>query len=162
VDVLYDLFDLPTAFHKAGLAGLILLIESLKARQVLTADEAKYEVTSTQAIVTFTEPLVRKLMNDLYDAEVKEVAVKAKWQGAEESRPPTDIEKEAGTPFVYRVVQPKGATSTMCSTVRKKSGGSSGETCSGTFPVADQPPASHTTNGPRERPARKGRTLGQS
>lgn len=27
-----DLSSLPTAFHKAGLAGLILLIESLKAR----------------------------------------------------------------------------------------------------------------------------------
>ncbi|MDB5307800.1 MAG: cmx8 [Gemmataceae bacterium] len=68
VVVNYDLFDLPTAFHKAGLAGLILLIESLKARQELTADVAKYEVTPTEATVTFTEPLVRKLMDDLYDA----------------------------------------------------------------------------------------------
>ena len=109
VEVIYDLFDLPTAFHKAGLAGLILLIESLKARQVLTTDEAKYDLTATGATVTFTEPLVRKLMDDIYDAEPKEVAVKAKWQGAEVSRPPTNTEKEAGTPFVYRVVQPKGA-----------------------------------------------------
>jgi CRISPR-associated protein Cmx8 len=68
VEMIYDLFDLPTAFHKAGLAGLVLLMESLKARQVLTADEAKYEMTATRAIVTFTEPLVRKLMDDLYDA----------------------------------------------------------------------------------------------
>jgi CRISPR-associated protein Cmx8 len=68
VEVIYDLFDLPTAFHKAGLAGLILLIESLKARQVLTADEAKFEVSATRATVAFTEPLVLKLMDDLYDA----------------------------------------------------------------------------------------------
>lgn len=68
VEVDYDLFDLPTAFHKAGLAGLILLIESLKARQLLTAAEAMYEVTATRATVTFIEPLVRKLMDDLYDA----------------------------------------------------------------------------------------------
>src|SRR2546429_6102027 len=68
VVVEYDLFDLPTAFHKAGLAGLILLIESLKARQVLTAAESKYQATATGATVTFTESLVRKLMDDLYDA----------------------------------------------------------------------------------------------
>jgi CRISPR-associated protein Cmx8 len=109
VEVIYDLFDLPTAFHKAGLAGLILLIESLKSRQVLTADEAKYEMTATGATVAFTEPLVRKLMDDIYDAESKEVAVKAKWPNAEVVRPPTDAEKEAATPFVYRVVQPRGA-----------------------------------------------------
>ena len=32
VTVKYDLFDLPTAQHKAGLAGLLLQIESMKAR----------------------------------------------------------------------------------------------------------------------------------
>jgi CRISPR-associated protein Cmx8 len=69
VVVEYDLFDLPTAFHKAGLAGLILLIESLKARQELNADEPKYEVTATGATVTFTEKLVGKLFDDMYDAE---------------------------------------------------------------------------------------------
>src|SRR5438128_2547176 len=90
VEVIYDLFDLPTAFHKAGLAGLILLIESLKARQVLTVAEAIYDVTATGATVTFTEPLVRKLMDDIYDAAPKEVAVKGKWPGAEVSRSPTD------------------------------------------------------------------------
>jgi CRISPR-associated protein Cmx8 len=72
VVVPYDLFELPTAFHKAGLAGLILLIESLKARQVVTADEAKYEISATGATVTFTESLVRKLMDDLYDAQIVE------------------------------------------------------------------------------------------
>jgi CRISPR-associated protein Cmx8 len=105
----YDLFELPTAFHKAGLAGLILLIESLKSRAILTADEAKYDVTPTGANVTFTEVLLRKLMDDIYDAEAKELAVKSKWSGAEVVRTPTAAEKEAGTPFVYRVVEPKGA-----------------------------------------------------
>ena len=35
---------------------------------MLKADEAKYEFTTTRAIITFTEPLLRKLMDDLYDA----------------------------------------------------------------------------------------------
>ena len=68
VVVEYDLFSLPTAFHKAGLAGLILLIESLKARQELTAEEAKYAANATGATVTFTEKLVGKLFDDMYDA----------------------------------------------------------------------------------------------
>jgi CRISPR-associated protein Cmx8 len=76
VVVPYDVFTLPTAFHKAGLAGLILLIESLKARQILTVDEAKYEVTATGATVTFTEKLVGKLFDDLYDAEAGQVKEK--------------------------------------------------------------------------------------
>jgi CRISPR-associated protein Cmx8 len=107
--VAYDLFTLPTAFHKAGLAGLVLLIKSLTARQILAADVAICEVTRTGARVTFTESLVRTLMDDVYDAEHKEVAVKSKWQGVEVARPPTASEREAGTPHIYRIVQPKGA-----------------------------------------------------
>ncbi len=107
IPMAYDLFELPTAFHKAGLVGMILLIESLKARQVLEADEARYEITANNASIVFTEALLTKLMNDVYDAKAVEIAVKNKWQ-AEIVRPPTDAEKEAGTPFVYRVVQPLG------------------------------------------------------
>jgi CRISPR-associated protein Cmx8 len=113
VVVRYDLFDLPTAFHKAGLAGLILLIESLKARRELKASESKYEVSETAAIVTFTEHLVRKLMDDVYDARVVEVAVKSKWQGAEVKREETveeeiDGKKTKTKRFIYNVVQPCG------------------------------------------------------
>lgn len=103
VVVRYDLFDLPTAFHKAGLAGLVMLLDSLGL-----LDEARCEVTATTVAVTFNEPLVVKLMNDVYDARRVEVAVKSKWKEAEVARPPTDAEKQAGTPFVYRVVQPCG------------------------------------------------------
>lgn len=108
VVVRYDLTDLPTAFHKAGLAGLILLIDSLKTRKVVTDDEAKYDLSATAATVTFTELGVRKLMDDIYDARTIEVAVKSKWQGAKAAREPTAAEREAGTPFVYSVVQPRG------------------------------------------------------
>ena len=55
VVVRYDLFDLPTAFHKAGLAGLLMLVESLKTRKVLTSEEARYETSATAATVTVPE-----------------------------------------------------------------------------------------------------------
>ncbi len=108
VVVKYDLYDLPTAFHKAGLAGLVMLIESLKARREITTDEATYRLSATTAEITFTEAMVQTLMDDLYDARKVERAVKSKWSQAKVARPPTNAEKEAGTPFVYRLVEPTG------------------------------------------------------
>jgi len=110
----YDLFDLPTAFHKAGLAGLVLLIESLKVRHVLTEGEAKYEMTSTCVTVTFTDVLIQKLMDDVYDAKVVEVSVKSKWPGADLKREETveeevDGKKLKSKRYIYDQVQPKGS-----------------------------------------------------
>lgn len=114
VKIEYDLFALPTAFHKAGLAGLVLLIESLKARHLLTADQADYTITPTVVKVTFTKELVQVLMDDMYDARVVEVSVKSKWLGAELKREETIEEDVDGKRvkfkrFVYDQVQPKGA-----------------------------------------------------
>jgi len=113
VVVTYDLFDLPTAFHKAGLAGLVLLLESLKARRVLKDGDVKCELHSTSATISFTEPLVQKLMDDVYDARVVEVSVRSKWQGAELKREePVEEEQDGKTVkikrFIYDVVQPRG------------------------------------------------------
>lgn len=114
VVVRYDLSSLPTAFHKAGLAGLVLLIDSLKARRLLMADEAKYILAPTEVTVTFTAPLVQKLMDDLYDARRVEVAVKSKWSGAEVKREEWVEEEVEGKKkrtkrFIYDQVQPKGS-----------------------------------------------------
>jgi CRISPR-associated protein Cmx8 len=108
VVVTYHLHELPTAFHKAGLAGLVMLIESLIKRGDSIANGAKYKVSATTVEIAFNENLVQLLMDDMYDARFEEAIVKAKWPGAEILRPPTAAEKEAGTPFVYKVVQPKG------------------------------------------------------
>ena len=62
--VTYHLSELPTAFHKAGLAGLIMLIESMKARHELTVSDAEYTLTPTTVVVTFTEAMLQKVMND--------------------------------------------------------------------------------------------------
>ena len=113
VEVTYDLFDLPTAFHKAGLAGLVMLITSLKERRLLNKENVKCELTPTCATVTFTKSLIQHLMDDLYDARIVEVAVRSKWQGATVKREETVEENKDGKVtqtkrFIYDVVQPSG------------------------------------------------------
>lgn len=73
VTVRYDLFDLPTAQHKAGLAGLVLQIESMKTRRH-HADSIPdiVQITATTATVQFTAKSIQALFDDLYDAEVVE------------------------------------------------------------------------------------------
>jgi len=109
----FELFELPTAFHKAGLAGLVLLIESLKQRHQLDEESARYELTPTAGRFVFTKSLLQALMNDLYDAQTVEVKVKSKWQGAtpvrmEEITEEIDGKSKKVKLFVYEQVQPKG------------------------------------------------------
>jgi CRISPR-associated protein Cmx8 len=120
VTVKYDLFDLPTAQHKAGLAGLILNIRSMEERAKRDgkiAAECIPQVTSlttTSATITFTEQSVQGLMDDLYAAEIVEVAVKSKWSGQtpkrEEEVEETDEEGRTTRVrrFIYDVMQPSG------------------------------------------------------
>ena len=81
VSVTYDLHDLPTAQHKAGLAGLLLQIDSMKKRDLPEDDIPEVEFTSTSARVRFTPASLQGLFDDLYDAEVVEVRVPNRWQG---------------------------------------------------------------------------------
>src|SRR5262245_22161070 len=97
VEIRYDLFDLPTAQHKAGLAGLILAIRSLKERsekdsEVMPPESVPKIVEGPDnagAKIRFTKRSVQGLFDDLYDAAVVEVAVKAKWQGKPPKREET-------------------------------------------------------------------------
>ncbi len=69
VTIIYDLFDLPTAQHKAGLAGLLLQIESMKSRKLVAPSwKADEKEPATKVAVTFTEESTTSLFNDLYDA----------------------------------------------------------------------------------------------
>ncbi len=116
VTIRYDLFDLPTAQHKAGLAGLILQIRSMEERAkkggpplpeaVPTIDA----VTTTAATVTFTEKTVQGLFDDLYDAQVVEVAVKSKWPGKPLKREEVveETDKQGKKKQCKRFIQPRG------------------------------------------------------
>lgn len=109
----FDLFDLPTPFHKAGLAGLVMLIRSLIERGKITAADVQLELNATTAKMTFSESLLQVVMDDLYDARVIEAVVKSKWQGASlKAERQIEVTENGKTKnvkhFVYDVVQPVG------------------------------------------------------
>jgi len=117
IEITYDLFDLPTAQHKAGLAGLVLQIQSMRDRCLPSDSIPKIvgEVGTTAVTFRFTEHSVQGLMDDVYDARPIKVEVKSKWAG----QPPLEEkfvdEKDEVTGetkkvkrFVYEIVQPRG------------------------------------------------------
>lgn len=117
VAVTYDLRDLPSAQHKAGLAGLLLQIESMRERRDAGQLPAECEIpqvldqTPTTVVVRFTERSTQDLFDDLYDAEVVEVFSKSKWSGKPAKREetnPTPGPTEPRRLFVYDTVQPSG------------------------------------------------------
>lgn len=117
VTITYDLFDLPTAQHKAGLAGLLMQIESMRQRHVTASwIPAVHEVTANTATITFTEESTQGLFDDLYDATFVDVESANKSNKAtpkaektvKVTDPKTGKTKEAKR-FVYEVMQPRGA-----------------------------------------------------
>ncbi len=108
----YDLFSLPTAQHKAGLAGLLLMLDSMKARKIepLPVEE---ETTPTSARISFTRESIQAVFDDLYDARWTETESKSRWK---EKEPKRIIEKEVELNgkkklekrYVYDAVQPGG------------------------------------------------------
>jgi CRISPR-associated protein Cmx8 len=117
VSVKYDLFDLPTAQHKAGLAGLVLQLRHMAGlpKRFAPEDIPRLELTPTTATVQFTERSVQRLFDELYAASVEQVRVKSKWQNAtpvgeevvEELDTTTNKTKKVRY-FFYAQVQPCG------------------------------------------------------
>ena len=109
----YSLFDLPTAQHKAGLAGLLLLIESMRQRGLGPLPTLN-DLTATSVKLTFTQPSMQAIFDDLYDAEVKETESKTKWKGKAPKReepvevtdPKTGKVKKSKV-FIYDTIVPK-------------------------------------------------------
>ncbi|RUL82178.1 type I-MYXAN CRISPR-associated protein Cmx8 [Tautonia sociabilis] len=120
ITLTFDLHDLPTAQHRAGLAGLILQIDSMgpegnrrDPRLIPEIDEAS--LTATSARITFTRESMQGVFDDLYAAKLVEVVVPSKWAGVdpkpgehviEKPNPKTgEVTKTRG--FAYDVVQPQ-------------------------------------------------------
>jgi CRISPR-associated protein Cmx8 len=115
VVVEYDLFDLPTAQHKAGLAGLLLQLRSMEGRNMPGEEIPKAEWTATRAIIRFTEKSVKRLFDEVYAAAPRRVEVKSPWKGVDLIEERIDEEMDPETKqlkkvkrFVYEVVQPCG------------------------------------------------------
>lgn len=108
----YDLFSLPTAQHKAGLAGLLLMIDSLNMRRIKSVPVVK-ELTATACSIVFNRESMQTVFDDLYGAEWIEASSKTKWKGQEPKRiEEKEIEangkKKKERYFIYDAVQPKG------------------------------------------------------
>jgi CRISPR-associated protein Cmx8 len=119
VIVKYDLFDLPTAQHKAGLAGLILQIRYMEKTKRNYPDGAIPELvamTSTSATVRFTKKTVQGVFDALYGAKWAEAESPTKWPKKKPKKiREVEIEdretkkKKKVKRFVYDVVQPLGS-----------------------------------------------------
>lgn len=120
IELTYDLYSLPTAQHKAGLAGLCILRKTLERRKV----EPLPVTTIPEAgivKVSLSRPALEVLFNDLYDAGLEEVPSKTKrkdknkneipWlreEGKTEQNPKTGKPKTV-TYYIYQGVIPKAA-----------------------------------------------------
>ena len=109
----YSLFDLPSAQHKAGLAGLLLLIDSLRQRGIGPLPEV-FNLSATSVRLTFSRDSMQTVFDDLYDAALVERSSKSKWSGKTPKR--VEIEenqdKKSGKVkkqkiYIYDVVEPK-------------------------------------------------------
>jgi CRISPR-associated protein Cmx8 len=118
ITIRYDLHELPTAQHKAGLAGLLLQIGSMKERITENALSENVQVpvveemSAASAQVRFTAQSVQDLFDDLYTGKVVDVRSATKWQGVTPKREELIPDPKPGGPrrwFYYDVVQPVGA-----------------------------------------------------
>ena len=94
----YSLFDLPTTQHKAGLAGLLLLIDSMQQRG-LDPLPVVSDLGATSVTLSFTQAAMQVIFDDLYDAELRETEVKQKWKEPhpnEKRQSKSQIPKPAG------------------------------------------------------------------
>ncbi|MHC5539226.1 type I-MYXAN CRISPR-associated protein Cmx8 [Singulisphaera rosea] len=117
IAVEYLLHELPTAQHKAGLAGLILQIRSMierKAAGLLPSDTEIpeiVEISASTATIRFSAPSTQAIFDDIYSAEIVEARSTTRWAGAtlKEERPnPSAKEGEPKKWFIYDVVEPVG------------------------------------------------------
>lgn len=110
----YDLMTLPTAQHRAGLAGLVLQVRLMQKKEKSLGFEKIpliEKLTRTELTITFTELSLQAVFDELYAAGIVEVATPNKWAGATIKRDIDVPDKKTGKVvkhFIYDVVQPRG------------------------------------------------------
>jgi CRISPR-associated protein Cmx8 len=115
IRVAYQLDELPTAQHRAGLAGLLLQIRVMNERREPSSRIPEVaKITPTSAELIFTKESVQGVLDDLYEAIPVEVATPRKWPGSEPLREQIieQVDRETGKKksvrqFVYEVIQPQ-------------------------------------------------------
>ena len=110
----YSLFDLPTAQHKAGLAGLILLIRSLEERRVCGPLPTVSNLSATSVEIKISQSSMQMILDDLYDAHKVEQARPSKIPGKPPKREETQEKEEQGKVkkkrfYIYDVIEPRAS-----------------------------------------------------
>lgn len=117
LELKYDLFSLPTAQHKSGLAGLMMMIESMKARRLSPLPEVT-DSTATGVKVTFTLESMQAVFDDLFAASFEEVPRRYKKkdtktkEAIEPKREEKRLDVRSGKEkpvYIYDEVVPRGA-----------------------------------------------------
>jgi len=112
----WDLHELPSSQHRAGLAGLALSVEFLK-RKPDRKGVCEIEHIDDHGLTLAMDRLgAQSLFDDIYDATVEETRSKSKWAGAEAKRVDEIEVKDEKTGklksekrFVYDRVVPAGS-----------------------------------------------------
>jgi CRISPR-associated protein Cmx8 len=119
LDLEYDLFALPTAQHKAGLAGMLLLHHALERRGVVPLPEVGH-VEGGRVTVKLDEKTLQALVNEVYDGAMVEKPQETKRKDKDknevapvrtyqETVPDRKTGKEKTvTKFVYEDLRPRG------------------------------------------------------
>ena len=107
----YDLHALPTAQHKSGLAGLLLMIESMRLRRI--GPLPGFRISHNSVRLEVTKESLQALCDDFFDARWIETETKTKWQKAVPKRVIEKEEEANGKVrktkfYVYDIYQPKG------------------------------------------------------
>lgn len=105
----YTLMDLPTAQHKAGLAGLILHIRNLEKREIEPRPVIE-ELSAYRARIQFTKESLQCLFDDFYDSVWAEI----KRKSAYPNKSPKCLDKSINQNgkeekiYIYDEFQPSG------------------------------------------------------
>jgi CRISPR-associated protein Cmx8 len=73
LDITYDLSALPTAQHRAGLAGMLVQINTMRQRRLSPVPDIR-ELGRGRVHMTVDRPALTALFNDLYDSTTEEVS----------------------------------------------------------------------------------------
>ncbi len=109
----YSLDNLPSAQHKTGLAGLVLLLETMEEREMAPLPEYKENIDGTWTF-QFTRKSFQAVFDELYDGENIIVESPSKWSGASpieirEKEVEKNGKKKTEKVFVYEITVPKGS-----------------------------------------------------
>ncbi|MDE0219873.1 MAG: type I-MYXAN CRISPR-associated protein Cmx8 [Spirochaetaceae bacterium] len=111
VTVSWSLPDLPTAFHKAGLAGLLCYVRTMPKFAPGAALPSIECATPLELRIRFTQATLQTLMDSVYAGETHLVESSRKWPNgtlkAERSTRPRRGHDRPTRTWVYEVIRPK-------------------------------------------------------